>query len=210
MLTSPNPAPRRRQAPRHGNWAGQLVRPALPQPPRIKRRSLQHACHDGRASHLSAGLDRARHERQDRQPPRWSASPTAVPSFLDASSISLSPPPTSSTFSSQVSREVKVELMQSAATAGPPENGPCRSEDSRTNPPPPNLPITSSAAITRPRFCASPARPETGGSAFASSMTITTAPKNSPPKPQPPKAPSSWFVSIKSVWRGRPRPRSAL
>ena len=94
--------------------------------------------------------------------------------------------------------EVKVELMQSAATAGPPENGPCKSGDSRTNPPPPNLPIISSAVIRRPRFYASPARPEIGGSAFAFSMTITTVPKNSPPKPQLLKAPFSWFVSIKA------------
>ena len=55
-----------------------------------------------------------------------------------------------------------------------PGNGPCRSADFPTNPPPANWPTISRAVITLPRFCVSPARPETGGSAFASSKTITS------------------------------------
>ena len=53
-------------------------------------------------------------------PPRWSASPIADRSFRDAFSISRWPPPTNSTSGKPGVAEVKVELMQSAATAGSP------------------------------------------------------------------------------------------
>ena len=44
---------------------GELVRRSLSQPARIERRGLQHARHDGGASYLAAGLDRAHHEFED-------------------------------------------------------------------------------------------------------------------------------------------------
>ncbi len=86
--------------------------------------------------------------------------------------------------------EVKVELMQSASTAAGKwavQIGGLHDEK-----PPPNSPTILRAAITPQTSCVSKVPPETGGSASASRTTTTTAPRNSPPKPKLPKAPSSW------------------
>ena len=142
----------------------------------------------------AAGLDRARHQRQDRThalvriTDRGPFIPGRVLDFSLAAARKVD------VWRPGVA-EVKVELMQIRRRSIP-ENGRYRSADSPTKTQPGNSPTISPAAIAPPRSCASPAPPAIGGCVSASSTTTTTAPRNCRAKPERLKAQSFWSTGL--------------